>query len=553
MWSTSAAILRTHPPISYSNPIARSVLFLISLSEINTRYTGDITNLVGCILTHQLPFQTYLASYFVFVDMSLVAQYIYYYKPPLPPSPDYSPTSSRSASLAMTMTPTAVVYSPRNLTRPSSRTPLLVGEVEAGYRTYDKRARSLTGSSRFSGVMSSYPPTGLLPSSEEVEGKGKAKRQSSKPSISSLRRYAEKNAHEDRVYHNLEDGGEGDDELSAMTESFHSDISAPAGDGRGIKRHISWSRAVSESALDDTTGDNTPRQGIVTHPALIRNPDSIASTSSATPVASHEQPHTGTLEELRKRSRSRGRASRRNRPSPLLVYELASPTGLIPTAGTTTSGFDRDGNPLSAQQLLHLEVAAQRERDSKSGSRRRRSASIVFLSVGIGALLAFGGGETSASSGISAMPNGVTHGRVLGADVPSVVWEQVPQASALIDDFVPIYSSSDPGPEETRSRRRPRETPPLTREQKRRLIGRISAWACTTLYLTSRLPQIWKNVSLFCFILKIDADDFLVHAQVGTRIVVSVIRICLSWEYILCRQYSQPSYFMGISTTRRRT
>ena len=27
-----------------------------------------------------------------------------------------------------------------------------------------------------------------------------------------------------------------------------------------------------------------------------------------------------------------------------------------------------------------------------------------------------------------------------------------------------------------------------------RLIGRISAWTCTTLYLTSRLPQIWKNV-----------------------------------------------------------
>lgn len=32
----------------------------------------------------------------------------------------------------------------------------------------------------------------------------------------------------------------------------------------------------------------------------------------------------------------------------------------------------------------------------------------------------------------------------------------------------------------------------------KRIIGRISAWACTTLYLTSRLPQIWKNVSLLC-------------------------------------------------------
>ena len=30
------------------------------------------------------------------------------------------------------------------------------------------------------------------------------------------------------------------------------------------------------------------------------------------------------------------------------------------------------------------------------------------------------------------------------------------------------------------------------------IIGRISAWICTVLYLTSRLPQIWKNVSVLC-------------------------------------------------------
>ena len=29
------------------------------------------------------------------------------------------------------------------------------------------------------------------------------------------------------------------------------------------------------------------------------------------------------------------------------------------------------------------------------------------------------------------------------------------------------------------------------------IIGRIYAWICTVLYLTSRLPQIWKNVSAF--------------------------------------------------------
>jgi hypothetical protein len=37
-----------------------------------------------------------------------------------------------------------------------------------------------------------------------------------------------------------------------------------------------------------------------------------------------------------------------------------------------------------------------------------------------------------------------------------------------------------------------REEPEPSPEQ---ILGRISAWTCTTLYLTSRLPQIWKNVS----------------------------------------------------------
>jgi len=42
---------------------------------------------------------------------------------------------------------------------------------------------------------------------------------------------------------------------------------------------------------------------------------------------------------------------------------------------------------------------------------------------------------------------------------------------------------------------RPRLPPPGEGPSLERVIGRMSAWACTTLYLTSRLPQIWKNVS----------------------------------------------------------
>ncbi|KAJ3181407.1 hypothetical protein HDU87_001013 [Geranomyces variabilis] len=39
---------------------------------------GDICNLVGCLLTGQLAFQTRLAMYFVFADTLLLTQYLYY-------------------------------------------------------------------------------------------------------------------------------------------------------------------------------------------------------------------------------------------------------------------------------------------------------------------------------------------------------------------------------------------------------------------------------------------------------------------------------------------
>lgn len=40
---------------------------------------GDTFNLVGCVLTNQLPFQTYLSCYFVFSDLILDIQFYYYH------------------------------------------------------------------------------------------------------------------------------------------------------------------------------------------------------------------------------------------------------------------------------------------------------------------------------------------------------------------------------------------------------------------------------------------------------------------------------------------
>ncbi|KAL4077108.1 PQ loop repeat-domain-containing protein [Scleroderma yunnanense] len=60
---------------------------------------GDVSNLIGCLLTNQLPFQTYLAIYFCFIDCCLLVQYFYYGGDPKIPSNVYAYPRSRTASI----------------------------------------------------------------------------------------------------------------------------------------------------------------------------------------------------------------------------------------------------------------------------------------------------------------------------------------------------------------------------------------------------------------------------------------------------------------------
>jgi uncharacterized protein with PQ loop repeat len=50
----------------------------LSFGFVFTWLLGDLTNLLGCILTHQLPTQLYTAVYFVAVDVVLVGQWVFY-------------------------------------------------------------------------------------------------------------------------------------------------------------------------------------------------------------------------------------------------------------------------------------------------------------------------------------------------------------------------------------------------------------------------------------------------------------------------------------------
>jgi hypothetical protein len=52
----------------------------LSLLFLANWLSGDFANLIGCVFTSQLPFQTYLAIYFVLIDTSLFVQSLYFQK-----------------------------------------------------------------------------------------------------------------------------------------------------------------------------------------------------------------------------------------------------------------------------------------------------------------------------------------------------------------------------------------------------------------------------------------------------------------------------------------
>jgi hypothetical protein len=177
----------------------------------------------------------------------------------------------------------------------------------------------------------------------------------------------------------------------------------------------------------------------------------------------------------------------------------AMPSSSIPPAlqfTSTTDDFDpltrgrslqRANHPsldlVGEHSWLHSEEGSQPRRSSRA---TRRGATMVFMGAwalfGIGTL---GMRGYSTESGVVVLP-----GKVLSSSsstpsslpFPSPTHESPPLATVgLVLDTLYFEDMSEGG--------LPAAGPPLER-----VIGRISAWTCTTLYLASRLPQIWKNV-----------------------------------------------------------
>lgn len=128
------------------------------------------------------------------------------------------------------------------------------------------------------------------------------------------------------------------------------------------------------------------------------------------------------------------------------------------------------------------------------GKGSRRAAGMTFMSLGL--LVGWGGFGHTVTGGMNKQV-GRSTGIVLDQATrwPTIRHPHILHSSPTTSLDLPVFlefSAINPDlqPHEDYPR------PPADSQSYQRIIGRISAWSCTTLYLTSRMPQIWKNVSV---------------------------------------------------------
>ncbi|KAJ8494936.1 hypothetical protein ONZ45_g13070 [Pleurotus djamor] len=364
----------------------------LALPFLGNWFLGDLSNLIGCLLTHQLPFQTYLATYFVFVDLSLLCQYIYY-------------------------SPKGLSSTPGTRTRPRATSTLSQRSIDRTaphYRTLSAVAANVAHAAA------------LAAKHEENVHPRRSRRWKRELSVDVAPEGSRGRIESARDGYQEADDEEGET-INPLTLSFHSELGDPE-----TKRRVTWSAERRGASVGRTP--------------LTRNT-----------FAPSQQ---GDLDDT-----DRGRSAHRS-------VDL--------DAGT--------------------EVESPTVRRTSRAS--RRGASLVFL--GAWTLLSVG---TLASSRRGIPPTVVSDlGRVV-----SVGGIRIPFADVAVphdDSSHPIpSSSSDPieinlpllqDLQEPPQLPEPPNPPPPPHSDdpdlsSERILGRIFAWLCTILYLTSRLPQIWKN------------------------------------------------------------
>lgn len=391
------------------------------MPHFTTRHVDPslITIVVGP--AHQ---QTYLATYFCFVDVALVCQYFYYTKKPAQPQTALKPGSPRASITPGLRHPTQgtspVPPQPSALHRPGSQRGRKRAQIVVPQGHYGQHA--ITESPVFSGPSDSVEA--LYAAALDVARAAERV---------TLRR---SNSGRPRTRH-AATAPSGHDE--GMLDSFHSELSLHSASTDDDEH--------AHQRMTQSTGSLLHRGRSLTR---IRTPQRTPGSGSATPLNEGEDrvdelPESGMVEIRRNTRRSSSRSQ-----------------------------------------------SAARVRGTG-----RRSATVAFMSLGLLFWHASPGTQTHH------LPEGtghvVAHEPVAQAPVASGAFPlrihpipfpfSEPTAAQLL-----WFDAPPPGHGTEPPRKRPPRPKPEPIDLKE-AIGRISAWCCTTLYLSSRLPQIWKNVS----------------------------------------------------------
>ncbi|KAJ9097285.1 hypothetical protein QFC21_004954 [Naganishia friedmannii] len=425
---------------------------------------GDITNVIGCLLTDQKEFQTLLATYFCIVDLLLAGQYAYYTR--LRAQRQHKEATrqhhARHGSSSGIDYESVVGVGGSNgngsailASNPASPT-IHPGSI-SGERSPLVRAPSIHSAA-----------LDVARAVEKIEQRRRS--QSARRKVDKYARSNSNSEHQQLMYQHQQ-----------QKQDRSPSVTSPL-----------WS-ATAESTTKSNSYLSAPdRESRRGRPRGRLDDSSSAAISGPPPILDLDRdPEIGR----RSISTSPRNTTKHKRPSGI----SSSPSTLKSTTSTT------------------------------GGGQRQRAAGVVFMSVflmvGVGRTAGWGRDGSAVGKGGAREPKG---GEVL---VPYM--EARWQSSSVIQDVAtdphlpsPALSSLSktqaqrrmetlhfPGSSEAESGTPlsgasssstlriftdKREPPPNSNSGNsnshyQRVIGRASAWICTTLYLTSRLPQIWKN------------------------------------------------------------
>ncbi|KAG8950517.1 hypothetical protein FRC00_007655, partial [Tulasnella sp. 408] len=356
---------------------------------------GDATNLIGCILTDQLPFQKYLATYFCLVDICLVAQFFHYsdlFK-------SHKAKELGDDDAESEAPPTAVPYTPivpSQITSPQVRyrqihnaaANIAAAAATAAYefeQTYEQPV-GVAGPSSSGGVMTPRRAASL---GARRASRSPSNRRHGKGPSTATAPLTKPSQYED------EDG----DEVPAMYESFHSE--------GGKARDFAWRRPPL--ALQMSYQSDSPSED------LDQPPDTSVSTTS------------------------RGRKlTRQSYIPPLPPPGQRLPLHIDPNAPLPYPGLEGEEGDLTASQIQHRRAVSAwggLESRERNHSVSRRSATIVFL--GVWTLFSVGGLVGSSEySGTALLRRGASKGENVGK-----VWVE---SDAVASSFIPGHDPPQP-------------------------------------------------------------------------------------------------------------